>query len=194
MNGLRRVVCFAVCAGALTVHPAMAAESVLVNPGFEMKKDVSPAFFKDLWHEFGKNARRVQVSARSGTYSGKASGDFSNSANFCGFMQSFDANAGEEWMGAVWIRQSSEDPMGPGSEAFAKIEFYDANGKFLEAQESANRVTSRSAIWVYMRSGVSVIAPVRTATVRFVAMFAQYDGKSKGTVFFDDAELIKVDK
>ena len=45
-----------------------------------------------------------------------------------------------------------------------------------------------------MPMATGTIAPPNTKVVRFVAMFAQYDGKSKGTVYFDDGELRRVIK
>ncbi|HEY8241335.1 MAG TPA: hypothetical protein VIH35_07810, partial [Kiritimatiellia bacterium] len=163
-------------------------DSVLANSGFEAGSNQ----VADIWTSFGKNATRDGITARSGLYAGKAFGEFSGQPNFAGFMQNFSAKAGQQWVASVWVRQNADDPLTGQCEAFAKIEFYNKDGGFIDALEAADRISSTSPKDLFVRSSVLSVAPPETATVRFVAMFAQFDGKSKGSVFFDDGELHQV--
>jgi hypothetical protein len=189
---MRRVIVFVVLAAVVAIgvadwraSAAGLEESVLANAGFEAGSNT----VADIWKSFGKNAAREGVTARSGIYSGKAFGEFSGQPNFAGFLQNYEASPGQQWVASVWIRQNTDDPLTGQCEAFAKIEFYDKTGGFIDAMESADRVSSTSAKDQFVRSSVLSVAPPLTATVRFVAMFAQFDGKSKGSVYFDDGEL-----
>lgn len=165
-------------------------ESLLANAGFEEGTNEMVTG----WVAFGKNVRRDAAVARGGLYAGRASGEFNAQPNFAGFMQDFPARAGEQWVVSFWIRQDDTDPLQGKAEAFAKIEFYGADGVFLDALESADRVTSTSPRGSFLHSTVLSVSPPGTKTVRCVAMFAQYDGKSPGSVYFDDGELRRVIK
>ncbi|MFH0908833.1 MAG: hypothetical protein V1929_08730 [bacterium] len=174
---------------ALTAGQVMAGDSVLANAGFE----AGTGTVADVWAVFGKNTVRANVNTHAGVYAGMASGDNTGMENFGGFFQEAKAREGQQWAGSLWMRHNADDPLKGTCEAFAKIEFYDSSGDYLDALESADRLTSASAVDTYIRSAVLSVAPPKTAWVRFVAMFAQYDGKSPGTVYFDDAELRRIE-
>jgi hypothetical protein len=181
-----------VLAGWLAASAAWAGaeESILENGGFESGSNTVAA----AWKAFGKNAGRSTDVARGGLYSGKVTGEHTGQPNFGGFMQDHPARPGEQWVVSVWIKQDEADPVQGKCEAFAKIEFYGKDDVFIDAMESADRVTSTTPQADFFHSSVLSVAPPETVKVRCVAMFAQYDGKSKGTVYFDDAELRRVIK
>jgi hypothetical protein len=190
MIGSRHVLAMAVMVLFLAGGRAMAQDSLLANAGFEE----GTGTVANSWTVFGKNTIRVSGDARGGIYAGRAAGENTGTDNFGGFFQNVEAKAGEQWAASVWMEHKADDPLKGACEAFAKIEFYDGNGDFLDALESADRLTSGSSVDTYLRSGIVSIAPPKTASVRIVAMFAQFDGKSAGTVYFDDAELRRIEK
>ena len=166
------------------------AENVVANADFES----GTGTVANAWTSFGKNTIRANGEARSGIYAGRVNGENTGKDNFAGFFQNFEAKAGEQWAGNAWMKHNADDPLKGACEAFVKLEFYDSNGDFLDALESADRLTASSSVDTYLQSGIISVAPPKTASVRFVLMFAQFDGKSPGTVYFDDAELRKVEK
>lgn len=190
MIGTRYVLAVAVAGLLLAGGRAGAGENVLVNAGFE----AGTGTVAGSWTVFGKNTIRVSGDARAGEYAGRASGENTGVDNFGGYFQNFDAKAGEQWSGSVWMLHKADDSLKGACEAFAKLEFRDSNGDFLDAVESADRLTSSSTADSYIHSTIISVAPPKTASVRFVAMFAQFDGKSAGTVYFDDAELRRIER
>ena len=190
MIGLQRVLAVAVMGLFVTGGRVAVADNVLANAGFES----GTGTVADAWTVFGKNTIRSSGEAQGGIYAGRTFGENSGTDNFGGFYQNVEAKAGEQWAANVWMKHKADDSLKGGCEAFVKLEFYDSNGDFLDALESADRLTSSSTVDTYLRSGITSVAPPKTASVRVVAMFAQFDGKSPGTVYFDDAELRRIEK
>ncbi|NKB24022.1 MAG: hypothetical protein GKR87_06530 [Kiritimatiellae bacterium] len=124
----------------------------------------------------------------------KVFGAFSKEPNFSGMYQNFDTEPGTEWKGNVSIQHHAENPLKGKNEAFPKIKFYDVYDGLVSAEEPTVKHTMKSPTDTFVEYTIHATAPAEVVTVRFTLMFAQWDGKATGLVYFDDATFEKVEE
>ena len=103
-----------------------------------------------------------------------------------GIFQDLPVSGGDTLTASVYIQNASFDPMLPGCTGFMKLEYFDAGGGLIIANESSRLDhTIPSNTWTQLT--FNDVAPANAVTVRYVAIMQCSAG---GAVMFDNASLI----
>jgi len=187
--------CFrcAACAFAALVCTAApaAAANLLANPGFEIPVLASgDTFGATGWNVFGGGTFTIKSAPHSGDNAFKTFGQTS------GAFQDFAAAPGQLWQGSAWILNPSFDAMAGAQIATANIEWRDGGGNLISFLPSAPPITAATPqgnnAAGYTQVNVAGLAPLGTATARFVLLTGAFAGAGGGAPFFDDASFEQV--
>ncbi|MBK8976872.1 MAG: hypothetical protein IPM29_13215 [Planctomycetes bacterium] len=169
---------------AAVLTPALSAQNLLQNPGFD-----GPVF---AWGQFGNAFLEGSplVPARSAPFVMKMFGNFTGSFNVTGIFQSFPALPGQSFTLDCWSAHASGDAItGPGAPtanwAVMKIAFFDAaNVEIGGAEQTIIDGTYPTDVWID-NPAVTGVAPANTASVQALILFLQ-PGTAGGALLVDD--------
>jgi hypothetical protein len=178
---------------ALVAAPALSARAanLLANPGFELPVLSGGDTFGAVgWNVFGGGTFTIKVSPHSGDNAFKTFGATS------GAFQDFPASPGQLWQGSAWVLNPNFDAMAGAQIATANIEWRDAGNNLISFLGSAPPITAATPQGAgaagYTQVSVAGLAPLGTATARFVLLTGAFGGPGGGAPFFDDASFEQV--
>ncbi len=184
-----------------------AAANLLSNAGFETP-DASGGDVSDApgapWGGFNDPGVRFTTAAvaRSGDQSLKMFGPFDFIGGGVGATQTVAATSGLTYVGEIYARNDSIDPIQGGNFGVYKLEFLDAGQDFVGGapvlgvnvfESNVVDATTPQDVWTLL--GVGGVAPTGTAFVRAVIVQVQLgDGGDPagfvgGSIFWDDASV-----
>lgn len=173
------------------------ASAQLLNPSFEFP-DASGGDVGGSanWNSFNFVFTTAAL-ARSGTQSLKTFGPFGPGGG-SGAVQRVPAAPGQTWVGEIYARNASFDPLDSVDFGVYKIEFLDINGNLaaggvfgVDVFES-NQFNASAPIDTWTLLGVGTApAPAGTAFAQAVIVKVDVDGGNGGSIFWDDASLFQ---
>ncbi len=127
---------------------------------------------------------------RTGSNSAKLFGQFNGGYNSSGLFQEMAVTPGQRWRASAYWLNRSLDRMQGANQAVIKLEWYDAAGSLLEANETV-ALTASSVLNTYLQRAVQGAAPPGAARVRLALVFVQ-PASAAGAAFVDDVLLEQV--
>ena len=205
LPGLLNALMASVAILSLSAASARAFTNYLANPGFETGNSTGWSDTYAASHSVDSTAGYVYGSttihepAHSGQWTVKEWGDFWGSfwQNHT-IYQSIPAAAGSIWSADVWAYTATPDNIKGQNVAQLQVIFYNSLNAVLDTAYSAVVDTNAPVnTWLHLVATNSVDgttnlpAPDGTASVRFGLFFNQDPAQSGGSVYWDDANLIK---
>ncbi len=169
----------------------------LLNPGFE-SPDASGGDVPGTanWSSFN-NVFTTAATFRSGTQALKTFGPFSPGGG-SGAVQALPALPGQTWVGEIYARNASFDPIDNVDFGVYKIEFLNssfqlaAGGIFGVDVFESNQINGNTPLDTWTLLGVGTApAPPTTAYAQAVIVKVDVDGTQGGSIFWDDARLFR---
>ena len=190
---------------AFLAAPSGASASLLSNGGFETP-DASGGDVQNApgapWIGFNQPTLRFTTASvsRTGSQSLKMFGPFDFIGGGVGAVQAVPATPGGIYVGEIWGRNDSTDPIQGNNFAVYKLEFLDAGFNFVGGSPVAgfnvfesNPLNASTPQNQWSLLGVGGQAPAGTAFVQAVIVHVQLGdgagGVLGGAVFFDDASV-----
>ena len=166
--------------------------NVLANAGFEAGDtsggDLAGA---DGWFSFNDAFTTSSVSANTGTQAFKAFGPFTDGGGAGVGQDGFAAAEGQVWEAAAFLRNDASDPIGEGNFGVVLLQFLDDSGSVIATFDSPE-VEAGDPGDVWLRRAAQGVAPIGTVEVQILLLHVQLDPITGGSVFFDDASLIRI--
>ena len=189
-----------------------ASANILANPGFEAGSFTN-------WSQFGPNnyIQNTAGVPHSGNDFYKVYGQFNTAANYTGIYQDNPSAPGAIYSANGWAYSSSSDKIYGEDEAWMAVIFMDSSYNTLASYRSSI-ITSNSIIassgfskWFNLQitnqcsftdataliplpgtvtnTVTSLVAPAKTAYVRYLVVFQQGSDNAGGSMYFDDLSL-----
>jgi MYXO-CTERM domain-containing protein len=193
-------------AAALLMLAGAAQANLLANNSFEAPDasagDVDFEFGDGNWFGFGAPGTKFltqTVPAQDGAQSLKMFGPFDFPGGGTGVGQTFPAAPGQTWIGEVYSRNDSSDPITGDNFAVMKIEFLDAGFNLAAGGLAGVDVfevpigDANSPLDTWMFNGVgSAPAPAGTAFANFILVHVQggQEPITGGSIFLDNASFV----